>query len=177
MYQSVKPEVLCALYAVSDACLISSTRDGLNLVSYEYVACQVEQNGVLVLSQYAGAAKMLPSSVFVNPWDTPRFAETIAKVLVMPADERARRQREAKKVVDQRTRYVVKRDHRCSTLPESPLSDVDGSAAWGKSFLHTLTRMELPKNDPGTKLGEHLDHNAEQEKAIETRSDVVDIRG
>ena len=69
MYKSLDPEELCALYSVADACLISSTRDGLNMVSYEYIACQAERNGVLVLSQYAGAAKMLPSALLINPWD------------------------------------------------------------------------------------------------------------
>ena len=100
----VERDDVAALYATADACLISSTRDGLNMVSYEYVACQRKRKGVLVMSQYTGAAKMLPSSVLVNPWDTPRFAETIAKVLEMPMEERTRRQDDAAKVVDQWTR-------------------------------------------------------------------------
>ena len=104
MYKSVNPEELCALYSVSDVCLISAVRDGFNLVSYEYVACQSKRKGVLVMSQYTGAAKMLPTSVLVNPWDTPRFAETIEKVLVMPMDERAERHTAAAKVVDEWTR-------------------------------------------------------------------------
>lgn len=104
MYQSLPPEKLCALYAVSDACLIASTRDGLNMVSYEYIACQRKRKGVLVMSQYTGAAKMLPSAVLVNPWDTPRFAQTIEKVLTMPMEERTKRQDAAAKVVDQWTR-------------------------------------------------------------------------
>ena len=104
MYQTLPPEKLCALYEVADACLISSIRDGLNMVSYEYVACQRKRKGVLIMSQYTGAAKMLPSSVLVNPWDTPRFAETIAKVLTMPMEERAKRQDAAAEVVDKWTR-------------------------------------------------------------------------
>ena len=106
MYQTLPPEKLCALYEVADACLISSIRDGLNMVSYEYVACQRKRKGVLIMSQYTGAAKMLPSSVLVNPWDTPRFAETIAKVLTMPMEERAKRQDAAAEVVDKWTRLV-----------------------------------------------------------------------
>jgi len=74
------------------------------MVSYEYVACQNKRKGVLVLSQYTGAAKMLQSCVVINPWDTTRFAETIRKVLVMPEDERSRRHDEAAKVVDEWTR-------------------------------------------------------------------------
>ena len=50
---------LCALYAVTDVALITSLRDGMNLVSYEYVACQADNAGVLVLSEFAGAAQSL----------------------------------------------------------------------------------------------------------------------
>jgi trehalose 6-phosphate synthase len=65
MHKSVSFEELVALYAVSDACLVSSTRDGMNLVSYEYVSCQQEKpgvqkkHGVLILSEFAGAAQSL----------------------------------------------------------------------------------------------------------------------
>ena len=57
--KSVNFVELCALYAVADMCLVTSTRDGMNLVSYEYVACQQENHGVLVLSEFAGAAQSL----------------------------------------------------------------------------------------------------------------------
>jgi len=59
MHKSVTFEELVALYAVSDACIVSSTRDGMNLVSYEYISCQQEKHGVLVLSEFAGAAQSL----------------------------------------------------------------------------------------------------------------------
>lgn len=150
MYQSLPPEKLCALYAVSDACLIASTRDGLNMVSYEYIACQRKRKGVLVMSQYTGAAKMLPSAVLVNPWDTPRFAQTIEKVLTMPMEERTKRQDAAAKVVDQWT-----------------------SINWGKSFLRTLATMEVQQEGPGRRDPADLNKNAEGEKEMETKSDVV----
>ena len=51
---------LCALYAVTDVMLVTSQRDGMNLVSYEFVSCQTEDNaGVLVLSEFAGAAQSI----------------------------------------------------------------------------------------------------------------------
>jgi trehalose 6-phosphate synthase len=62
MHKSVTFDELVALYAVSDACLVSSTRDGMNLVSYEYVSCQRERHGVLILSEFAGAAQSLNGS-------------------------------------------------------------------------------------------------------------------
>ena len=48
---------LISLYNISDVCLVSSTRDGMNLVSYEYIACQQDRKGVLILSEFAGAAQ------------------------------------------------------------------------------------------------------------------------
>lgn len=59
LHKSVNFEELVALYAVSDVCLISSTRDGMNLVSYEYICCQQENHGVMILSEFAGAAQSL----------------------------------------------------------------------------------------------------------------------
>ncbi|OAP58891.1 alpha,alpha-trehalose-phosphate synthase (UDP-forming) [Fonsecaea erecta] len=126
MYRSVEPEQLCALYAVSDVCIISSVRDGLNLVSYEYAACQEERKGVLMMSTYAGAIKTLPSDsvILLNPWDTPRFAERINQAVNMGMDERAQRHRQMMQVVDTWT-----------------------SVKWGKAFLQTMMTMDMP-HDP-----------------------------
>lgn len=74
------------------------------MVSYEYSACQAKNKGVLVMSQYAGAAKTLPACVIVNPWDTPRFAEIIRKALTMSEEERNSRHQANGKVVDEWTR-------------------------------------------------------------------------
>ncbi len=54
MYHSVNFTELCALYALADALLITSLRDGMNLVSEEYIACQRQRNGVLIISEFAG---------------------------------------------------------------------------------------------------------------------------
>ncbi|KAH6913160.1 alpha,alpha-trehalose-phosphate synthase t [Coprinopsis sp. MPI-PUGE-AT-0042] len=72
MHKSLAFDELCALYAVSDVCLVSSTRDGMNLVSYEYIACQQERQGAMILSEFAGAAQSLNGSLVVNPWDLNR---------------------------------------------------------------------------------------------------------
>ncbi|EXJ90236.1 hypothetical protein A1O1_03335 [Capronia coronata CBS 617.96] len=124
LYKSLNPEQLSALYAVSDVCIISSLRDGLNMVSYEYVASQVQRKGVLMMSNYAGAVKLLPSCVAINPWDLPRFAEKIGDVLDMPPEERARRQEENYNVVSKWT-----------------------SVSWGTSFLNTMITLEIPQTE------------------------------
>lgn len=105
LYTSLNPMQLHALYAVSDVCLVSSVRDGLNMVCYEYIASQQnDRKGVLVLSQYTGAATLLPSAVIFNPWDIPRFAEAIFTGLNMPLDDRQKRLDAAAKTVNTLTR-------------------------------------------------------------------------
>ncbi|KAI5160582.1 trehalose 6-phosphate synthase [Nematocida ausubeli] len=88
---------LCALYSASDVCAISSLRDGMNLVALEFIACTT--NGVLVMSEYAGAAGMLTGSVYSNPWDIKKLADAYKTSLDMPDDEKAQRKEEMKKVV------------------------------------------------------------------------------
>ncbi|XP_058779486.1 alpha,alpha-trehalose-phosphate synthase [UDP-forming] 1 [Vicia villosa] len=85
---------LCALYAVTDVALVTSLRDGMNLVSYEFVACQEKKKGVLILSEFAGAAQSLGAgALLVNPWNITKVAEAISKALNMPSAEREKRHR------------------------------------------------------------------------------------
>ena len=89
MHQSVNFDELIALYAVSEVCLVSSTRDGMNLVSYEYIASQKGRNGVMMLSEFTGAAQSLNGSLIFNPWNTEELANTIHEAVTMGADRRA----------------------------------------------------------------------------------------
>jgi trehalose-6-phosphate synthase len=93
MHKSLPFDELCALYAVSDVCLVSSTRDGMNLVSYEYIACQQARQGALVLSEFAGAAQSLNGSIVVNPWDA------IYEAVTMDSETRAENHRKLFKVL------------------------------------------------------------------------------
>jgi len=86
---------LCALYAVTDVALVTSLRDGMNLVSYEYVACQSDNAGVLVLSEFAGAAQSLGAgAILVNPWNITDMAQAIEDSLCMSEEERRERHRQ-----------------------------------------------------------------------------------
>ncbi|KAJ7968810.1 Alpha,alpha-trehalose-phosphate synthase 1 [Quillaja saponaria] len=90
--RSLDFHALCALYAVTDVALVTSLRDGMNLVSYEFVACQASKKGVLILSEFAGAAQSLGAgAVLVNPWNITEVAASIGYALNMPADEREKR--------------------------------------------------------------------------------------
>ncbi|WPT11748.1 Alpha,alpha-trehalose-phosphate synthase [UDP-forming] 1 [Picochlorum sp. SENEW3] len=86
---------LVALYAITDVALVTSLRDGMNLVSYEYVACQRDNAGVLILSEFAGAAQSLGAgAILVNPWNINDLALAIEYALTMSDKERRERHRQ-----------------------------------------------------------------------------------
>ncbi|MDX2149086.1 MAG: trehalose-6-phosphate synthase [Planctomycetota bacterium] len=80
-------EELAAYYRAADVMLVTPLRDGMNLVAKEYVACRVDNRGVLVLSQFAGAARELTRALIVNPRDTDQVIHAIERALEMPEDE------------------------------------------------------------------------------------------
>jgi len=85
---------LAGLYRLARVGLVTPLRDGMNLVAKEYVAAQdAEDPGVLVLSQFAGAAQELDAALVVNPYDIEATAAAIGKALAMPLDERKSRWR------------------------------------------------------------------------------------
>ena len=106
MHKSVAFDELIALYAVSDVCLVSSTRDGMNLVSYEYIATQQKRHGVMVLSEFTGAAQSLNGSIVVNPWNTEELANAIHEAITLPTDLRKLNHEKLYAYVTKYTRYV-----------------------------------------------------------------------
>ncbi|KAK1868305.1 hypothetical protein I4F81_010794 [Pyropia yezoensis] len=81
-------DTLCALYSMADVAVITSLRDGMNLVSYEYIVCQAKNRGVLVLSEYTGAAQSLPGALLCNPWSVEEVSHTLHVALTMSDAER-----------------------------------------------------------------------------------------
>lgn len=112
LHKSVNFDELIALYAVSDVCVVSSTRDGMNLVSYEYIACQAKRHGVLVLSEFAGAAQSLNGSIIFNPWNTDELANAFQEAVTMSNEQRALNFQKLDAYVNKYTRYVGQ----CSAL-------------------------------------------------------------
>lgn len=84
-------EDLAAYYRAAHVMLVTPLRDGMNLVAKEYIACQTDGEGVLVLSQFAGAAAELSQALLVNPRDTDQMSATIHKALAMKPTEARRR--------------------------------------------------------------------------------------
>lgn len=89
MHKSVSFDELIALYAVSDVCLVSSTRDGMNLVSYEYIATQEKRHGCMILSEFTGAAQSLNGSLIINPWNPEELADAIHDAVTMGDEQRS----------------------------------------------------------------------------------------
>ncbi|KNC98814.1 alpha,alpha-trehalose-phosphate synthase [UDP-forming] 1 [Spizellomyces punctatus DAOM BR117] len=118
MHKSVPFDELVSLYAVADACLVSSTRDGMNLVSYEYIVSQQDRHGVLILSEFAGAAQSLNGSIIVNPWNTEELAQAIHDAVTMPDDVRKANHQKLYRYV---TKYTA--------------------AYWGLTFVKELQRV------------------------------------
>lgn len=106
--QSFPPERLAILYRMADLCIVSSLQDGMNLVAKEYVASQVDDQGVLLLSAFTGSAEEMKSATLINPYDPEDFALAIRDALTRPLDQRKQQMRELQGSV--RTIYDWMRD-------------------------------------------------------------------
>jgi len=84
-------EALTELYRAADACLVTSLHDGMNLVSKEFVATRDDEQGVLILSRFAGAARELTEALVVNPYHVEECADALQQALTMPAAEQRER--------------------------------------------------------------------------------------
>ncbi|HEY0078073.1 MAG TPA: bifunctional alpha,alpha-trehalose-phosphate synthase (UDP-forming)/trehalose-phosphatase [Pyrinomonadaceae bacterium] len=131
--RGLPPKELTALYAAADMALVTPLRDGLNLVAKEYVACQSAGEGVLVLSEFAGAAAEMGEAFLVNPYDEERTAETIERALLLPADE--------------------KRDRMAALYRRVVRNNV---FAWGKRFLANLNAAASASTDRPTEKPQRL---------------------
>jgi trehalose 6-phosphate synthase/phosphatase len=98
-YRSFSQEMLSALYKTADIALVTPLRDGMNLVSKEYVASRIKQKGVLVLSEMAGASKELSDAIIVNPTDIDSFTKAIVVALEMPVEEQIRRMNAMQQII------------------------------------------------------------------------------
>lgn len=90
---------LTALQIMADFCIVSALHDGMNLVAKEFVASRTDQDGVLILSAFAGAAQELTDALIVNPFATDEIAGAIHRAIKMPKAERRRRMMSMRAVV------------------------------------------------------------------------------
>jgi alpha,alpha-trehalose-phosphate synthase [UDP-forming] len=121
LHHSYPREEMVALFLAADIMLVTALRDGMNLVAKEYVASRIDDRGVLILSEFAGAADELKSALLINPHDIEGVKEAIMRAAVMPQREQATRMRALRKRVSEH--------------------DV---ARWSSTFLRVLAQTRPP---------------------------------
>ncbi len=128
-------EEVAAWYRVADLCLVTSLHDGMNLVAKEYIAARSDEDGVLILSKFTGAAVELREALIVNPYHIDGVAEAMHRGLEMEYDERRQR-------MSRMRRHVM--EHNVYRWAASVLGDLRdlrienaeaGSAAWGDAAV------------------------------------------
>jgi trehalose 6-phosphate synthase/phosphatase len=90
-YRAMAFDDLIDLYMTSDIAMITPVRDGMNLVAKEFIATRIKGDGVLILSEMAGASKELYESLLVNPFDLNQMAEALLTAIQMPVEEQKKR--------------------------------------------------------------------------------------
>src|SRR5947208_10363684 len=92
-------------YRAADVCVVTSLHDGMNLVAKEFIASRDDEQGVLVLSQFTGAARELHDALLVNPYHSEQCAHAVFRALTMPADEQRVRMRSMRRLVQESNVY------------------------------------------------------------------------
>lgn len=141
-----------AFLKMASVCVVSSLHDGMNLVSKEFVAAQGEPgpdgstgDGVLILSEFAGAARDLSDALIVNPYDTEEFAEAIRKAVEMPAAERRDRLARMYQQVCENSIYRWAADFLTAlTQSKGRVVDVKSAAPLGSSNVSRVAAPATP---------------------------------
>lgn len=92
-------------YRAADVCLVTALHDGMNLVAKEYIAARADEQGVLILSRFTGAARELPDALIVNPYDTESLSDALRQALEMDPEQRRARMQNLRRVVRERNVY------------------------------------------------------------------------
>lgn len=128
-YRSLPLEELAALFRIAEVALVTPMRDGMNLVAKEYVASRLDQRGVLILSERAGAARELSDALIINPTNMGQLTEAMHDALVMPEEEQITRMAAMQALVK---RYNV--------------------FAWTKLFLNQLAYTKMKQHTLATEM-------------------------
>ncbi len=131
LYRGFSQADLLGLYRSADVMLVTPVRDGMNLVAKEFVASRVDSDGVLVLSEFTGAAEELAEAVMVNPYDIEATAESYFRALTMPRGERRARM--------------------CALRSRVRAAPVD---RWAEGFLAALRTMPPPIEMPSEPMSD-----------------------
>jgi trehalose 6-phosphate synthase/phosphatase len=136
VHQSVSQRRIVALYLAADVLAVTPLRDGLNLVAKEYVASRPDLSGVLVLSEFAGAASEMSEALMVNPHDVDAMAQALSQALRMSKEEQSRR------FAPMRERMFQNDVHRWT---ETILQDLRAATSPSSGRARTLTRAAVTR--------------------------------
>jgi trehalose 6-phosphate synthase/phosphatase len=100
------PAQVFELYRAADFCIVNSLHDGMNLVSKEFVAARDDEDGVLILSTFAGASRELVEAILVNPFDVAETAAAIRRAIEMPRDQRRQRMHLMRRTIKENNVYT-----------------------------------------------------------------------
>ena len=132
MYRSLPISELIALYCLADTCMVTSIRDGMNLVAQEFVYCAHKANskGVLVLSEFAGASHHMPHALLINPFDIPSTAKTLYEALGLDEEQRKERLAKMSEIIEHLdspkwAKIFLEKMHASSTFKSSLRNSLD----------------------------------------------------
>jgi len=117
------PTEMMALHRLAHFCIVSSLDDGMNLVAKEFVASRSDDDGVLILSQFTGAARELSAALLVNPFAVDEIADAMSQAAEMPEEERRKRMHKMRAVVAEHNVF-----------------------RWAGKLLSALVKFEFPEN-------------------------------
>lgn len=161
LHQSFPRNDMAALYRAADVMLVTALRDGMNLVAKEFVAATVDDDGVLVLSEFTGAADELREALLVNPHDIEALKSAIVRAVTMPPIERVRRMRALRRRVRENTvadwaRHIVQ----ALTGTPSPHDGIDAELRRALAEVARAERLVVSTDFDGT-LARLVDEPAE----------------
>ena len=130
-----EPREVFELFRAADFCIVNSLHDGMNLVAKEFVAARDDQDGVLILSTFAGASRELPEALLVNPFDVSETAAAMRNAMQMGRDERRERMKLMRRTVKENNVY-----------------------RWAGSMLMDIARIRQRQNLAEARPGERTGH-------------------
>lgn len=139
--ENVDSDLLAGVYRAADLCIVSSLQDGMNLVAKEFVGCQLDERGVLILSRFTGSAEEIDGAMLINPFNVDGFVAAIRVALEMPPDERKRRMHRMRRQLHNSTIF----DWLESILVRS--TEIMGAQRHGQAERLRIERERPPPDD------------------------------
>ncbi len=135
-----EPAQVFELYRAADFCLVNSLHDGMNLVAKEFVAAREDEDGVLILSTFAGASRELVEALLINPFDVSETAAAIEMAMSMDRDERRERMRLMRRTVKEKQRLSLGGAAAHGYRAGAAALDADGA---GRSWFKVQARLVM----------------------------------